>query len=102
MNDTQIDRFLKTICSIKTPPTFHSDVWNRIAAESGAEGGLASVRRYVSKMVDFLSQPLGATAAIASFVIAGCMFGLLIRPEKEPPVIQYIQSISPFITHNVR
>ena len=44
-----------------------------------------------------LSQPAGAFAACAAFVIAGSFAGLEARQESQAPELQYIQSVSPFI-----
>lgn len=97
MNDSQLDQLLKSSGSCQTPPRFSSDVWNRIAAEPDSLGWLPSWKQIIAKAFTKLSQPMGALAACAVFVIAGSIAGLEARQETQAPEVQYIQSVSPFI-----
>lgn len=97
MNDTQLDRLIKSCGSCTTPPAFHSDVWNRIAAEPESRGWLSACNQFLWETFARLSQPVGALATCATFVIAGSLVGLGTRPDDPAPELQYIRSVSPFI-----
>lgn len=97
MNDSQLDQLLKSCGSCQTPRGFSSDVWNRIAAEPDSAGLLAAWKLLIAEVFTKLSQPTGALAACAVFVIAGSIAGLEARQETQAPEVQYVQSVSPFI-----
>ena len=96
MNDSQLNDLLKSCGSCPTPQGFASDVWNRIAAEPDSTGVLAFWSRMFTQILDRLSQPIGALATCATFILAGTLIGLSSRPESQSPEVQYIQSVSPF------
>lgn len=100
MNDSELDQLLKSCGSCQSPPGFHSDVWNRIAAESNSVGWLSAGKQFLAETFARLAQPSGALAASAIFVIAGILAGFGSRPEAQPPELQYVRSVSPFITHS--
>jgi hypothetical protein len=97
MNDSQLDHLLKSCSAHQTPQGFHSDVWNRIATEPSS---IATILTWKLNLNDFftrLTQPIGAIATCATFVIVGSLIGMGARPETLPAEVQYIQSVSPFI-----
>jgi hypothetical protein len=100
MNDSQLDHLLKSCGSCPTPPGFSSEVWNRIAAEPDSVGWLSAGKQFLAETFARLAQPSGALAASAIFVIAGILAGFGSRPEAQPPELQYVRSVSPFITHS--
>lgn len=97
MNDSQLDQLLKSCGSSTTPPRFSSEVWKRIAVDPDSAGALSTWKRFLSQTFTGLSQPIGAFATCAAFVIAGTLIGIGARPETLPAEVQYIQSVSPFI-----
>ena len=97
MNDSQLDQLLKSCGSCQTPPGFSSDVWNRIAAECDSTDWLSAMKRLLSITFARMSQPLGAIATCAVFVITGALIGFGSRPESLPSEVLYIQSVSPFL-----
>lgn len=96
MNDSQLDQLLKSCGTSNAPPGFSSDVWNRIAAEPDSVGWVAAWKQFLMETFARLSQPAGALAACAVFVIAGTLIGIGARPYSPPSEVQYIQSVSPF------
>lgn len=96
MNDSQLDHLIKSCGSCPAPPGFASDVWNRIAAEPDSPGKLSTWKRFLTESFVRLSQPVGALATCAAFVIAGTLLGRGARAESLPPEVRYIQSVSPF------
>ena len=97
MNDSQLDRLLKTQGTYHVPANFSSDVWNRIAAEPDSVGWLGAWKQFLAETFVRLAQPSGALVASAIFVILGTLAGIRSRPEALPPELEYIQSVSPFI-----
>jgi hypothetical protein len=100
MNDSQLDHLLKSCGSCPVPPGFSSEVWTRIAAEPDSVGWLSAGKQFLAETFARLAQPSGALAASAIFVIAGVLAGYGSRPEAQPPEMQYIRSVSPFIDHS--
>lgn len=99
MKDSQLDQLLHSDGSCHTPSGFSSDVWNRIAAESTSDSWFQAWNAFLSATLARLSQPVGALATCAAFVIVGSLIGLQMRPEAQPPELQYIQFVSPFLHH---
>lgn len=99
MNDSQLDALLHSHGTSQAPSGFSSDVWNRIAAESTSDGWLQEWKVFVLATFARLTQPVGALSTCAAFVIIGSLVGLETRPEPQPPELQYIQSVSPFLLH---
>jgi hypothetical protein len=100
MTDSQLDHLLKSCGKSHAPPGFSSEVWNRIAAEPDSVGWLSAGKQFLAETFARLAQPSGALAASAIFVIAGVLAGYGSRPEAQPPEMQYIRSVSPFIAHS--
>lgn len=96
MNDSQLDQLLKSCGTSHAPPGFSSDVWNRIAAEPDSPGWLADWKQFLMETFARLTQPVGAIATCAVFVIAGTLIGIGARPDSLPSEVRYIQSVSPF------
>lgn len=96
MTDTQLDQLLKSCGARHAPPRFHSDVWNRIAAEPDCQESPTSWSRLLADTFDRLSRPTAAFATCAIFATAGTLIGIGTRPDSTPPDVQYIQSVSPF------
>lgn len=100
MNDSQLDHLLKSCGKSHVPPGFSSDVWNRIAVEPYSEGGLSAWKQFLAEIFTRLAQPTGALAAAAIFVIAGTLAGFGSRTQVQPPELEYIRSVSPFVDHS--
>lgn len=94
MNDSQLDQLLRSCGPCETPASFASEVWNRIAAEPDAPEPLWS--RVITLILGPLSQPLGALATCAAFILTGTLIGIGTRPDSLPPEVQYIRTVSPF------
>lgn len=97
MNDDQLDQLLKSCGTRPTPPGFHSAVWQRIAAGPQSVGWMTRFMRLVDGAIGRLSQPHGALAACAASIAAGVLIGLGTRGESQPPELEYIRSVSPFL-----
>lgn len=97
MNDSQLDHLLKSCGSCHAPRDFHSEVWNRIASKSAAEGWFPSWKRLVTMAFAHMTRPTGALATCVAFAIIGSLVGFALRPEVQSPEVRYIQTISPFI-----
>lgn len=96
MNDSQLDQLLKSCGISHAPPGFSSDVWNRIAAEPDSVGWMPAWKHFLMETFARMSQPAGAFATCAVFVIAGTLIGIGARPDSLPSEVKYIQSVSPF------